>query len=121
MAKRILVVDDSQSIREMISITLEKEGYKVVRAHDGFSALDALGEKTFDLILTDLHMPGMDGVELIRKVRQLESCMCIPILFLTTESQISYKEEARKVGATGWIIKPILPDKLLAAVSKVCQ
>lgn len=121
MAKNILIVDDSESIREVVSFTLENEGYNVLVGVDGKDALKYLDGSTIDLIITDLHMPEMDGIELIREVRAMEAYQRIPILFLTTESQAAKKMEAKEAGATGWIIKPFVPAKLLAALKKVLR
>ena len=121
MAKTILIVDDSESIREVVSFTLENEGYNVLIANDGTDALKFLDGTHIDLIITDLHMPEMDGITLIRHVRKMEQYMRIPILFLTTESQAAKKMEAKEAGATGWIIKPFVPAKLIAALNKVLR
>lgn len=121
MAKTILIVDDSESIREVVSFTLENEGYKVLVGVDGKDALKYLDGSEIDLIITDLHMPVMDGIELIKEVRKNDKYQRIPILFLTTESQAAKKMEAKDAGATGWIIKPFVPAKLIAAINKVIR
>ncbi|HRW63456.1 MAG TPA: response regulator, partial [Bacteroidales bacterium] len=121
MSKTILIVDDSESIREVVSFTLENEGYKVLIGIDGKDALKFLDGSSIDLIITDLHMPEMDGIELIKNVRKMEAYKRIPILFLTTESQVSKKMEAKEAGATGWIIKPFVPAKLIDALKKVLR
>jgi len=121
MGKQILIVDDSESIREVVTFTLENAGHKVTKAVDGKDALTRLNGIYYDLIITDLHMPNMDGIELIRNVRATEQYKFIPILFLTTESQAAKKQEARDAGATGWIVKPFVPEKLLAAINKVVR
>lgn len=121
MAKRILIVDDSESIREVVSFTLENEGYSVLSAVDGKDALKHFDGNTIDLLITDLHMPNMNGIELIKEVRKMEKYQRIPILFLTTESQAAKKMEAKEAGATGWIIKPFVPAKLIAAINKVIR
>jgi two-component system chemotaxis response regulator CheY len=121
MAKTILIVDDSESIREVVKFTLENEGYTVLVGVDGKDALKFLDGKTIDLVITDLHMPNMDGIELIKHIRVIEAYKRIPILFLTTESQVSRKMEAKDAGATGWIIKPFVPTKLLEALKKVIR
>jgi len=121
MSKTILIVDDSESIREVVSFTLGNEGYKVLVGVDGEDALKYLDGRSIDLIITDLHMPKMDGIELIKNVRAMESYKRIPILFLTTESQVSKKMEAKEAGATGWIIKPFVPAKLIGALKKVSR
>lgn len=121
MPKKILIVDDSESIREVVSFTLENEGFEVLIADDGTDALKFLDGREIDMIITDLHMPQMDGITLIKQVRQMEPYTRIPILFLTTESQTSKKMEAKEAGATGWIIKPFVPAKLIAALNKVLR
>ncbi|MGE5419008.1 MAG: response regulator [Chloroflexota bacterium] len=121
MAKTILVVDDSESIREIVSFTLENEGYKVLLGEDGSDALRHLDNNPIDLILTDLHMPVMNGIEFIKNVRSNENYRTVPILFLTTESQTAKKMEAKEAGATGWIIKPFVPAKLTEAINKVMR
>lgn len=121
MQKTVLIVDDSESIREVVVFTLETAGYQVLAAHDGMDALRFLDGRGIDLILTDLHMPNMDGLGLIKEVRRLEHYKYTPILYLTTESQQSIKMEARDAGATGWIVKPFMPDKLLAAICKIVK
>jgi two-component system chemotaxis response regulator CheY len=119
MEKTVLIVDDSESIREIVSFTLENEGFKVKVGVDGQDALKFLNGEKIDLIITDLHMPIMNGIELIRVVRNTPDYKMVPILFLTTESQTEKKMEAKEAGATGWIIKPFVPVKLIAAIHKV--
>ncbi|MCK7511948.1 MAG: response regulator [Desulfobacterales bacterium] len=105
----------------MVSFTLENEGYKVLVGVDGKDALKFLDGQDIDLIITDLHMPEMDGIGLIKEVRKMEKYSRIPILFLTTESQQAKKMEAKDAGATGWIIKPFVPAKLIDAINKVLR
>jgi len=121
MAKTILIVDDSDSIREVVRFTLENEGYNVLVGVDGKDALKHLNGQTIDLVITDLHMPEMDGIELIKHIRAMPEYERVPILFLTTESQTSKKMEAKDAGATGWIIKPFVPAKLISAINKVIR
>ena len=121
MAKTILIVDDSESIREIVSFTLGNEGYNVLVGEDGQKALKFLDKGPIDLILTDLHMPVMDGIEFIKSVRANPDFKTVPILFLTTESQAAKKMEAKEAGATGWIIKPFVPAKLIEAIKKVMR
>jgi two-component system chemotaxis response regulator CheY len=122
MAQTILIVDDSESIREVVSFTLENAGYNVLVGIDGKDALKFLDGKTeIDLLITDLYMPNMNGIELIKAVRDHDYYKRIPILFLTTESQRDKKMEAKDAGATGWIIKPFVPAKLLSALNKVLR
>lgn len=121
MGKSILIVDDSESIREVVSFTLQNEGYDVLIGNDGQDALKFFDGRTIDLIITDLHMPNMDGISLIKEIRKMDNYQRIPILFLTTESQAAKKMEAKEAGATGWIIKPFVPAKLIAAINKVLR
>lgn len=117
--KTILVVDDSESIREVVGFELERNGYNVMKASDGEKALKHFDGKHIDLLLTDLHMPNMNGLELIRKIRDLNSYKHLPILFLTTETQQPIIKEAKRSGATGWITKPFNSEKLIRTVKKV--
>jgi two-component system chemotaxis response regulator CheY len=119
--KTILITDDSESIRELLSFTLENAGYKILSAVDGEDALKHLTGGEIDLVLTDLHMPKLDGIGLIKKIRAKPEYQFVPILFLTTESQTEKKEEAKAAGATGWIVKPFVPEKLLATISKIIR
>ena len=121
MKKKILILDDSESIREVVIFTLEKDGHDVLVGVDGKDALKHLDGRDIDLIITDLHMPNMDGIEFIKEVRQMEKYKYTPILYLTTESQQSKKMEAKQAGATGWIVKPFMPEKLLAAINKIMK
>jgi two-component system chemotaxis response regulator CheY len=121
MGKNILIVDDSESIREVVSFTLESAGHTVHVAVDGKDALNFLDGREIHLIITDLHMPEMNGIDFIKAVRASELYKRIPILFLTTESQSEKKMEAKLAGATGWIIKPFVPQKLLSALNKVLR
>jgi two-component system, chemotaxis family, chemotaxis protein CheY len=119
--KRILTVDDSASVRQMVSFTLRKAGYEVVEAVDGKDGLAKVSSGKFDLIITDLNMPNMDGIEMITAVRKLPGYSFIPILLLTTESQAEKKDAGRKAGATGWIVKPFNADQLIAVVPKLVK
>jgi two-component system, chemotaxis family, chemotaxis protein CheY len=121
MGKKILFVDDSESIREIVNFTLVNEGYEVLLSDNGKSALKHLDGQDINLIITDLHMPEMNGIELILEIRRMQKYQRTPILFLTTESQTEKKMEAKNAGATGWIIKPFVPAKLLAAITKVIR
>ncbi|OGT19870.1 MAG: Fis family transcriptional regulator [Gallionellales bacterium RIFOXYB12_FULL_54_9] len=119
MAKTILAVDDSGSIRQMVSFTLKSAGYEVVEAADGQDGLDKAKAKTVDLVLTDQNMPRMDGVTLIKTLRGLPNYRAVPILMLTTESGDAIKAQGKAAGATGWLVKPFDPAKLLEVVKKV--
>lgn len=121
MAKTILIVDDSESIREVVKFTLENEGFNVLVGNDGMDAQKFLDGRELDMLITDLHMPEVNGIELIQIVRNKDEYKRIPILFLTTESQAQKKMEAKEAGATGWIVKPFVPAKLIAAVNKVMR
>lgn len=119
MAKRILIVDDSASVRQVQSFVLSSAGYQVVEAVDGADALIKLGGSPVHLVLTDLHMPNLDGVGLIRAIRSSAAHRLTPVVMITTESRESRKQEGRDAGATGWIVKPFTPDQLLAVVRRV--
>ncbi|GBD57082.1 response regulator [Gluconobacter wancherniae] len=115
----ILIVDDSATIRMLLSAELKNAGHNVTVAISGEEALDKLRDLTPQLIITDLNMPGINGLELIEKVRKKEAISLIPILILTTEDNPEKKAQGRAVGATGWIIKPFKRDKLLFAVDRL--
>src|SRR5579872_6329265 len=118
LPKVILSVDDSASVRQMVKFTLSDAGYTVIEAVDGKDALTKLATPV-NLVITDLNMPNLDGIGLIRSLRALPACKGIPILMLTTESQESRKQEGKAAGATGWIVKPFTTQQLLAVVKKV--
>lgn len=115
----ILTVDDSASIRQMVSFTLRGAGYEVLEAVDGEDALNKARVSPVNLVLTDLYMPKMDGITLIRELRKLPTYRFVPMLTLTTESSPERKAEGKAVGATGWLVKPFQPDRLLATIEKV--
>lgn len=121
MAKKILIIDDSESIRDLVKFTLENESHDVLVGVDGVDAQKHLNGDSIDLIITDLHMPNLDGIGFIKAVRAHSDYGKIPILFLTTESQQEKKMEAKEAGATGWIVKPFVPEKLIAAINKVMR
>jgi two-component system chemotaxis response regulator CheY len=114
----ILAVDDSRSIRQMVSHILKSAGYEVVMANDGEEALKIAGETNVSLVLTDVNMPIMDGITLVKRLRELQKYRYKPILFLTTESSSEKKMQGKEAGATGWIVKPFDPNRLLATVHK---
>ena len=118
MAKVILTVDDSASVRQMVKFTLADAGYTVIEAVDGTDALSKLTNPV-NLVITDLNMPNLDGIGLIRQVRANPACKGIPIIMLTTESQETRKLEGKAAGATGWIVKPFATQQLLAVVKRV--
>ena len=117
--KKILTVDDSSSVRQMVNFTLTKAGYEVVEAVDGKDGLDKAGRDKFDLIITDLNMPNMDGIEMMTGIRKLSGYGFTPILMLTTESQTEKKDAGRKAVATGWIVKPFNSDQLVSVLRKL--
>ena len=115
----ILAVDDSVSMRQMVSFTLKGAGFDVIEAVDGMDALGKAKGKSIDLVLTDVNMPRMDGISLIKELRAQPNFKFTPILMLTTESGVDKKTEGKNAGATGWIVKPFNPDQLLATIKKV--
>lgn len=115
----ILTVDDSPSMRQMVSFTLKSAGYEVIEASDGTEALTKARTRKVDLVITDLNMPNTDGISLIAELRKLPEYKFTPILMLTTESGSEKKQAGKAAGATGWIVKPFNPDQLLKTVSKV--
>jgi two-component system, chemotaxis family, chemotaxis protein CheY len=119
MSKTILTIDDSSSVRQMVSLTLASAGYAVIEAVDGSDGYDKATSAPIDAILTDLNMPVMNGLDFVRMYRTHPSSRGIPIVFLTTESDESFKQQAKAAGATGWIVKPFRQDQLLAVVKKV--
>ncbi len=119
--KKVLFVDDSGSIRTLVKMILEEAGYDVVTGTDGLDALQHLDGQLFDLIITDLHMPRMNGMELIREIRKQKGYRFAPILFLTTETNPELKHEAKVAGATGWITKPFDKEKFLQIIKKVIR
>lgn len=119
MAKTILAVDDSGSLRQMVAFSLKAAGYDVVQAVDGQDGLDKAKEKTVDLVLTDQNMPIMDGLTLIKSLRELGSYQKVPILMLTTESSDEMKAKGKAAGANGWLVKPFDPKRLIEVVQKV--
>ena len=121
MAKTILTADDSASVRQMVGFTLKQAGYAVVEAVDGQDALNRMTATPVDMLITDLNMPVMDGIELVRQVRGRTEYKFIPIILLTTESQASKKQEGKAAGASGWIVKPFTPEQLLAVIKKVLR
>ena len=121
MNKTILIVDDSYSIRESIGFFLSESGFNVIKAIDGKDALTSLDGKKIDLVITDLHMPNMNGIELIKNIRVTDGYKRIPILLLTTETLKERKLEAKKAGATGWLNKPFEKQKLFNVINKVLR
>lgn len=120
MSKQIMIVDDSATVRQVLRITLEDGGYEVMEAIDGQDALDQLTKSRFDLVVTDLQMPNLDGLSLIRAVRKDTCNRLTPIVVLTTESKTEIKEEGKAAGVSGWIIKPFKPEQILNVVRTIC-
>ena len=116
---KILAVDDSASMRQMMVFTLESAGYEVVEAADGQWALDIAKCGLFDLILSDVDMPVMDGIALVRELRQLVAYKYTPILMLATETSGEKRMSGKRAGVTGWVVKPFNPDKLLSTIKVV--
>jgi len=121
MSKIIMTVDDSRSVRQMVSFTLQQAGYQVVEAEDGEDALRKLNGGKVNMVITDLNMPNLDGIELTKTLRSDADHKFIPIILLTTESQETKKQQGKAAGATGWIVKPFKPEQLLAVVKKVLR
>ncbi len=114
----ILAVDDSASMRQMVSFTLKSAGHQVTEAEDGVDALNKEKAGSYDLVITDVNMPNMDGITLISELRKLANFKFTPLLMLTTESASDKKMAGKNAGATGWIVKPFNPDQLLAVIKK---
>jgi two-component system chemotaxis response regulator CheY len=119
MSGVILAVDDSASMRQMVRFTLEGAGYTVLQASDGVEALELARNSGADLVLTDVNMPRMDGLTLVRELRALDSYKFVPMLVLTTESGQDTKMRGKQAGATGWIVKPFNPEQLLATIARI--
>ncbi|MGE0085872.1 MAG: response regulator [Desulfococcaceae bacterium] len=119
MKQKIMAVDDSESIRQMVSFSLKMGNYEVMEAENGQDAYEKLLETSVDMLITDLDMPEMNGIDLIRQVREIPKYRNMPILILTTHSDTEMKKQARLAGANGWIIKPFRPNQLIGAVRKV--
>ncbi|MFC4727302.1 response regulator [Coralloluteibacterium thermophilus] len=119
MSSKILVVDDSTSMRQMVAFALTSQGFDVTEAEDGLVALDRAKGQRFAAVVTDVNMPNMDGISLIRELRQLPDYKFTPLLMLTTESGADKKSEGKAAGATGWLVKPFNPEQLVATVRKV--
>ena len=118
---RILTVDDSVAMRQMVEVTLTSAGYDVQQAQNGREALDIAETQSFDLVITDVNMPQLDGLTLVRNLRGMPSYKHVPLLVLTTENTPERKMEGREAGATGWLVTPFNPERLLATVSKVLK
>ncbi|ATC62990.1 response regulator [Nibricoccus aquaticus] len=119
MKRTVLAIDDALTMRKLVSFTLRTAGLDVVEAPDGADAIELLKTRSFDLIITDVNMPRLNGIEFTRQARQLPHGKTVPILMLTTESDPEKKNLARAAGASGWIVKPFQQEQLLAVVGKV--
>jgi two-component system, chemotaxis family, chemotaxis protein CheY len=119
IVRTALVVDDSVSMRQMVSFTLSRAGFQVVQAENGQEGLRCLASHKVDLVITDLNMPVMDGIQFIRELRAIPASRWTPVLMLTTESLDAKKQAGKAAGATGWIVKPFNPEKLIQVISKV--
>jgi two-component system chemotaxis response regulator CheY len=118
---QVLIVDDSHSIRQLLSSILEKAGFNVTSANDGKSGLDTAKASNFDLVITDVNMPEMDGIELLSNLRKLPEYSFKPILILTTEFSQEMKQKGKDAGATGWLVKPFDPEKLIEVISRILK
>lgn len=118
---QVLIVDDSHSIRELLTSVLKRAGFDVASANDGKAGLQAAKNVTYDLVITDVNMPEMDGIELLGNLRKLPAYTFKPILILTTEFSNEMKQRGRDVGATGWLVKPFDPDKLIEVISRILK
>lgn len=116
---RILTVDDSASMRQMVVFTLKEAGHEVVEAEDGLKGLEAAKKDKFNLVLADVNMPVMDGLSMIKALRDLPDYKFVPLLMLTTEAGADKKMEGKAAGATGWIVKPFNPEQLIATIQRV--
>lgn len=116
---RILAVDDSASMRQMVAFALTSAGFDVTEAEDGLVALEKAKKEKFSAVVADVNMPNMDGITLIRHLRQLPDYRFTPLLMLTTEAGLEKKSEGKAAGATGWLVKPFNPEQLVATLKKV--
>jgi two-component system chemotaxis response regulator CheY len=119
MAKTILIVDDSASLRQVVNIALASAGYDIIEAVDGVDALTKLDGRKIHLIISDVNMPNMDGITLVKEIKQKADYKFTPIIMLTTESQDDMKAQGQAAGARAWVVKPFQPAQMLAAVSKL--
>ncbi|MBM3381397.1 MAG: response regulator [Betaproteobacteria bacterium] len=119
MAKTILIVDDAQTVRHLTRFALSKGGYNIIEAEDGVQGLKALEKNAVDLIISDLNMPNMNGLDMCRSIKSNERLKHIPIFMMTTESSQEMTLQGKEIGIMAWIVKPFVPEKLLAAVHRV--
>jgi two-component system chemotaxis response regulator CheY len=118
---KVLTIDDSRTMRDMLKAALVPNGFDVWQASDGLEGLELMRRKAFDVVITDINMPVMDGLTFLSRVRSCEDYIGLPVLVLTTENTQEKKEAGKKVGATGWIVKPFEPDALIRAIRRVCH
>jgi two-component system chemotaxis response regulator CheY len=121
MAKRALVIDDSATMLGMVTYTLKREGFDVVQAEDGLEGIEASKDGIYDLVISDVNMPRLDGITLVGKLREDPKFKRVPILILTTEADAEKKAAGKAAGATGWIVKPFEPDQLSDLIQRVCR
>ncbi len=119
MGKVIMIIDDSPSIRQVVSMTVQKAGYEVIEAEDGQDALNKLENQKVNLIICDVNMPNMDGITFLKTLKNLPNHKFTPVIMLTTESQQSLKMEGKNAGAKAWMVKPFKPEQMLEAISKL--
>jgi len=119
MSKTILIVDDSDSLREVVGIALKNAGYEVIEGADGQEGLNQLDGKKIHLIISDVNMPNMNGIEMVKKIKEMAEYKFTPIIMLTTESGEDLKDEGRSAGVKAWMVKPFKPEQMLDAVSKL--
>lgn len=120
MAKKILIIDDSSSLRSVVNTALSSAGYTVVEACDGKDALSKLNGDKYNLIISDVNMPNMDGISFVKAMKQNASYKFTPVIMLTTESQEGKMQEGKDAGVKAWVVKPFKPDMMLDAVAKLC-
>ncbi len=118
---KVLTVDDSSTMRQMVATALKEQGHTVAEAGDGREGLNKANRERYDLVITDVNMPNMDGMQFIEELRKVPGYRFTPILFLTTESRGDLKQKAKAAGATGWLVKPFKPEQLLQTVGKVLR
>lgn len=119
MGKTIMVVDDSATIRQVVSMALKSAGYEVIEACDGVDAISKISGKKIHLVISDVNMPNMDGITLVKELKKMPDQKFTPVIMLTTESQDSKKAEGQAAGARAWVVKPFQPAQMLSAVSKL--
>ncbi|MCG3747382.1 response regulator [Vibrio cincinnatiensis] len=119
MSKTILVVDDSAAIRQVVSLSLKSAGYQTIEAIDGIDALRKIQGVKIHLVISDANMPNMDGITLLKELKKQPSTKFTPVIMLTTESEATKKDQGRLAGAKAWVVKPFVPEQMLAAVNKL--